>query len=128
MLGSIGAFDDLDVHALENDPQRILELRPLISAIGVELQKEGIEAEHRRHQEHAAVTVLNIRAMHDGVHQEALRVDENMPLLAFDLLARIVPMRVVSPPHMSECQSSGLFPGDKSPAVYPVSEVLSPLA
>ena len=31
-------------------------------------------------------------------HQEALRVDENMPLLAFDLLARIVPMRVVSPP------------------------------
>ena len=28
----IGAFDDLDVHALENGPQRLLELRPLISA------------------------------------------------------------------------------------------------
>jgi hypothetical protein len=25
--------------------------------------------------------------MHDGVHQEALRIDEDMPLLAFDLLA-----------------------------------------
>jgi hypothetical protein len=97
-LSLIGAFDDLDVHALENAAQRILELRPLISAIGVELQKEGIEAEQRRHQEHAAVAVLNIGAMHDGVHQEALRVDETMPLLAFDLLARIVPMRVVSPP------------------------------
>jgi hypothetical protein len=36
--------------------------------------------------------------MDDGVHQEALRIDENMPLLAFDLLARIVAMRVVSPP------------------------------
>ena len=67
-----------------------LELRPLITAIGVELQKEGIGAEQGRHHEHAAVAVLNIGAMHDGVHQEALRVDENMPLLAFDLLARIV--------------------------------------
>ena len=43
-LGLIGAFEDLNVHALENGSQRILELRPLISAIGVELQKEGIEA------------------------------------------------------------------------------------
>ena len=29
---------------------------------------------------------------------------------------------------MSRWQSSGLFPGDKSPAVCPVSEVLSPLS
>jgi hypothetical protein len=36
--------------------------------------------------------------MHDGVHQEALRVDENMPLLALDLLARIVAVRVINPP------------------------------
>jgi hypothetical protein len=36
--------------------------------------------------------------MYDGVHQEALRVDENVPLLAFDLLARIVAMRIVRPP------------------------------
>jgi hypothetical protein len=32
--------------------------------------------------------------MHDGVHQEALRIDEDMPLLAFDLLACIKAMRV----------------------------------
>jgi hypothetical protein len=25
--------------------------------------------------------------MHDGVQQQAYRIDENMPLLAFDLLA-----------------------------------------
>jgi hypothetical protein len=36
--------------------------------------------------------------MHDGVHQEALRVDENVPLLALDFLARIIAMRVVKPP------------------------------
>ena len=47
--------------------------------------------------------------MHDGVHQQALRIDENMPLLAFDLLARIVPMRVVSPPHMGCIQSSSII-------------------
>jgi hypothetical protein len=39
--------------------------------------------------------------MHDGVHQEALRVDENMPLLALDLLARIVAMRVDAGPPFS---------------------------
>jgi hypothetical protein len=32
------------------------------------------------------------------VHQEALRIDENVPLLALDLLARIVAMWVVGPP------------------------------
>ncbi|BCH34973.1 hypothetical protein MesoLjLc_69030 [Mesorhizobium sp. L-8-10] len=32
--------------------------------------------------------------MNEGVHQETLGIDESMPLLAFDLLARIVAMRV----------------------------------
>ena len=50
---------------------------------------------------HAAVAVLNIRAMHDGVHQQALRIDENMALLAFDLLARIVAVRIDAGPPFS---------------------------
>ncbi len=62
----IGAFDDLDVHALENGRQRILDLRPVISAIGVQLRKERAEAEHCRHQERAAVAVLNVGAIRDG--------------------------------------------------------------
>jgi hypothetical protein len=32
--------------------------------------------------------------MHDGVDQQALRVDENMPLLALDLFSRIVTRRI----------------------------------
>jgi len=32
------------------------------------------------------------------VHQQALRVDEDVPLLALDLLACIIAMRIVSPP------------------------------
>ena len=96
--GLIGALDDLDVHTRQNAPKTVLEARPLISAIGVELQKKGIEAEQGGHEKHAAIAILDVRGMHDGVHQEALRVDENVPLLAFDLLARIVAMRIVKPP------------------------------
>ena len=36
--------------------------------------------------------------MHDGVHQQALRIDEDVTFLAFDLLACIVSRRIVGPP------------------------------
>ena len=97
-LGLIGALDDFDVHARQNVAKTVLEAGALISAIGIELQQKGIEAEQGGHEKHAAIAILDVRGMHDGMHQEALRIDENMPLLAFDLLARIVAMRVVRPP------------------------------
>lgn len=75
-----------------------MEHRPLISTIGIELQEEGVETEQGGHQEHAAVSILDVGGMHDVVHQQALRVDENVPLLAFDGLARVIAMRVVKPP------------------------------
>jgi transposase-like protein len=37
-------------------------------------------------------------------------------------------LKLMRKPHMSWWQSSGSFPGDQSPAVCPVSEVLSPFA
>jgi len=39
------------------------------------------------------------------VHQQALRIDEDMPLLAFDLLARVVARRIDRTP-----PSHGVFP------------------
>jgi hypothetical protein len=36
--------------------------------------------------------------MNEGVHQEALRIDEDVALLALDLLACIIAMRIVRPP------------------------------
>ncbi len=36
-------------------------MRPLIAAIGIELEKEGIETEQTRHDENAAIAILNIR-------------------------------------------------------------------
>ena len=94
----IGTLDDFDIHALQDTSKTVLEPCASISAIGVELEKEGIEAEQGGHEEHATIAILDVRGMHDGVHQQALRVDENVPLLALDLLARIISMRIVRPP------------------------------
>jgi hypothetical protein len=55
--------------------------------------------EQRRQQQDAAIAILNAGGMHDGVQQQAQRIDENMPLLALDQLARIEPVRIdVRPP------------------------------
>ena len=39
--------------------------------------------------------------MNDGVEQQAYCVDKNVPLLALDLLARIVPVRINARPSFS---------------------------
>jgi hypothetical protein len=45
--------------------------------------------------------------MNDGVEQEAYCIDKNVPLLALDLLARIVPVRInARPPYMGRLKSS----------------------
>jgi hypothetical protein len=33
---------------------------------------------------------LNVSGMNDGVHQQALRIDKDVALFAFDFLARVV--------------------------------------
>ena len=48
--------------------------------------------------------------MNDSVEQETYCVDKNVPLLALDLLARIVPMRInARPPYMGRLKSSANF-------------------
>ena len=41
-----------------------------------------------RHDENAAIAILNIGRMDNGMKQQAQRVYENMSLLTLDLLAR----------------------------------------
>jgi hypothetical protein len=62
----------------------------LVASIGVELEKKGIEAEQARHDENAAIAILNVGCVDHDVHQQALRVDKDMTLLAFDFLARVL--------------------------------------
>ena len=97
----IGALHDLDRQGREGLGHRALKLRPLVSAIGEQAAQEREQAEQRGENQHAAVAVLNVGGMNDGVEQEAYRVDQDMPLLALDLLARIVAMRVDRGPPFS---------------------------
>jgi hypothetical protein len=79
----------------------LLEGCALITAIGVELQVKGIEAEQRRHHQDAAVAILNVGGVNDGVHQKTLRINEDVPLLAFDLFARVKATQVNAGPPFS---------------------------
>jgi hypothetical protein len=100
-LADIGSPDDLHVDVAADSGQSVLELRPLVAAVGVEFQQEGKRAEQRAHQQHATVAVLDIGRMDDGVQQQALRVYQDMALLAFDLLSRIKARRVDRKPPFS---------------------------
>ena len=50
-------------------------------------------SEQRRHQQHPAVAVLNVGGVDDNLHQQAMRIDPDVALLALDLLAGVVSSR-----------------------------------
>jgi len=97
----VTAPHDLDVHLSAGTGQALLELRPLVARVGVELQQEGIQPKQRRHHQDPAIAILDIGGMHDGVHQQALRVDQDVPLLPLDLLAAIEARRIDAAPPFS---------------------------
>ena len=57
--------------------------------------------EQCRKQQDAAVAILDISGMNDGVEQQTQRIYENMAFLAFDFLARIIAMRIDAGPPFS---------------------------
>ena len=81
--------------------QSLSKLWPLIAAISEEFSQKRELARQRFKHQNAAVAVLNIRRMHHRLQQKAYRIDENVPLLAFDLFARIIAMRVNAGPPFS---------------------------
>jgi len=72
-----------------------------ISAIDEQLLQKGKHPQQGRHDEDAAIAILNVSRMNDGVEQEAYCIDKNVPLLALDLLARIVAVRINERPPFS---------------------------
>ena len=100
-LGLVGALDNLDVDPAQDFPHRLLEFRPLIAAVGIELEQERKPAEQGGEQERPAVAVLNVGGMDDRVQQQALRVYQDMALLALDFLARVVAVRIDRGPPFS---------------------------
>ena len=86
--------------SLESLRQR-LRHASLITGIGEERLQEGIHPEQRRKKQHAAVAILDVGGMNDGVQQQTQRVYQNVALLALDLLARIIAMRIDAGPPFS---------------------------
>ena len=70
----------------------------MIGAVGEELLQEWKLAKQCREQQEAAIAILNIRGVNDGVKQQTERVDENMPLLARDQFAGIEPVWIDAVP------------------------------
>jgi hypothetical protein len=97
----LGAFDDFGFDAGQYACQTACELRSLIGRIGKQLPQERMHSKHRGEQHDSTVAVLDVGAMNDGVQQQAQRIYENVALLALDLFARIVAMRIDPGPPFS---------------------------
>jgi hypothetical protein len=83
------------------------ELGALVAAISVELQQTWKHAKQRTHEQHATIAILQPRCVDDGPKQQALRVYQDMTLLALDLFARVVAMRINrAPPFSALCYSA----------------------
>ena len=69
-----------------------MEGTPLIGGVSKELGQKWMHSEHRGEQQDAAIAILDVGGMHDGVQQQAEGIYENVALFALDLLARIIAM------------------------------------
>ena len=89
-------------------------MRSLVSAIGKQLTQKWVHSEQCRYHQYTTIPaiakrsrfavahgVLNIGWMNDGVQQQSYRIDKDMPLLAFDLLARIIAIGIDAGPPIS---------------------------
>ena len=100
-VASIRSLDDLDIDARQNPFHRALELRSLVATVGIELDQERKGAEQARHQQRATVAVLDVGGVDDRVHQQALRIDEDVPLPPLIFSACIVARRINRRPPFS---------------------------
>ena len=83
--------------------------RALAGAAGEQLLQKRKQAKERAQQKNASAAILNAGGMHDGMQQQSLGVDENVPLLALDLLSsskdcprRTQVDRCAPPPELAE--------------------------
>ena len=100
-FGLIRTLDDFDFEARPDFRQCGAEPRPLVGGVGNELDQERMQSEQCREQQDAAIAILDIGGMNDCVQQQTQRVYENVALLALDLLARIIAVRIKAGPPFS---------------------------
>ena len=73
----------------------------LTGAVGKEFLQKREFSEQGSKDQNAAITILDIGRMHDGVKQQAYRIDKDVALLALDFLARVVARRINAGPPFS---------------------------
>ena len=97
----IGAPDDFDFKARQNLRNCAAEARPLVSGVGDEPGQKRMQSEQGCEQQDSAVAILDVGGMDDGVKQQAQSVYEYMALLALDLLAGVIAVRIDARPPFS---------------------------
>ena len=105
-LHPIGSLDDLGLEIGQDAGQGAVKDRPLIGAVGEQFPEKGKQTEQGRQQRETAVAILNVGGGDDAVQQQALRIDQNMPLLALDQLAGIEAVAVDASPPFSALSHS----------------------
>lgn len=89
----LGTLDDFDLPGADvGDDLR--DAWPLVCGIGEELDDRREAALGVAQQAADAIAILQVGAMDDDVQQQAEGVDDDVPLAAGDLLARVVALRV----------------------------------
>ena len=100
-LHPIGSLDDLGLEIGQDAGQGAVKDRALIGAVGEQFPEKGKQTKQGRQQRETAVAILNVGGGDDAVQQQALRIDQNMPLLALDQLAGIEAVAVDAGPPFS---------------------------
>jgi len=94
-VGLIRPFDDFD-RPLPRSSDGIAEFVARIAAIGKNMAQPGEALPHSLEDIGRAIAVLNIGGMHENEDEEAAGVGQDVPLAAFDLLARVVAARAAA--------------------------------
>lgn len=100
-LRVVRSLDDVDGKLRHHLCDSLAELCALIACVGKQLDQEWILPEQTGQHENPAVPILHVRRMHHSVQQKTYRVDQDVALAAFDLLASVITDRVNHTPPFS---------------------------
>jgi hypothetical protein len=89
----LGTFDDLELPGAGLGDDRS-HVRSLVAAVGEDALDEGEQPTGSTQQQICAVAILHVGRMDHDVQEQAERIDENVPLAARNLLARIEALRI----------------------------------
>ncbi len=100
-FGGVGALDDFDLEQRQDFRQRFAEPRTLVGRVGEQFPQQREHARQRREQRDGAVAILHAGRGDVGAQEKSLGVDQEVPLLALDQLARVEAMRIDADPPFS---------------------------